>query len=217
MNLYLVRHGETDWNREGRVQGRADTPLNALGKAQAEALAAYLSRRLGQDLAAVYSSPALRARQTAEAIAAPLGLKLRLEEGLLELAMGEMDGVSLREMRDRFPDFFRLWTTDTASARFPGGETLSELQDRVWTAIQRIAKAHGSAETVVVVSHAFALYAILCKALGLSLNNYGRLHQDPGGVSLLVSRRGRRTDDLEVEWTLTLLNQTSHLDGLAAT
>lgn len=212
MNLYLVRHGQTDWNRDGRVQGRADQPVNALGGAQSRAVGSYLS---GRPLAAVYCSPALRARQTAEPIAAHHELEVQPSAGLLELDMGALDGASLREMRDRFPDFFRLWSADAATARFPGGETLAELQARAWAAITTITKEHGPGDTLVVVSHAFALYSILCMSLGMPLNHYGRLRQDPGAVSLLVSRRGP-VDGEGLNWTLAFLNQTHHLDGLTA-
>lgn len=213
MNLYLVRHGQTDWNREGRVQGRADLPLNALGVAQSAALARHLTP---VPLAAVYTSPAQRARQTAEAIAQAHGLEARPREGLLEMEMGALDGVSLREMRDRFPDFFVLWSADPGTARFPGGETMTELQERTWATALEIIRAHGPTESVVLVSHAFALYSILCRVLGMPLANYGRLRQEPGAVSLVVVRTQPNTDPAAGFWTLTLLNYTAHLDGVTA-
>ena len=130
MNLYLVRHGETEWNRDGRAQGRADVPLNEAGVAQSEALADMFGE---MSVAAVMSSSSRRAVNTAEAIAAPHGLSVTADDGLLELNFGALDGAPLRDMREMFPDFFEHWTRDPATAQFPdGGETLQQLQDRTW-------------------------------------------------------------------------------------
>jgi probable phosphoglycerate mutase len=208
MNIYLVRHGETEWNHEGRAQGRADTPLNEAGVGQSKALAAYFQ---GVGLAAVYTSPASRARETASAIAAAQGLTAQTLEGLWEMDLGALDGARLTEMRGQFPDFFRQWSADPATARFPNGETLEETQERAWGAVQTIAQALKPEESAVVVSHAFASYAILCRALGMPLSNYGRLRQDPGGVSLLTPRLRPGHDPAEGPWQVVFLNQTHHL------
>lgn len=206
MNLYLVRHGETDWNREGRAQGRADLSLNDTGMTQCKALCAYFEE---VPLTAIYTSGAARARQTAEEIAAPHNLATQPKDDLLELDFGAMDGVRLREMRERFPDFFLGWTTDPASARFPGdGETLTDLQERTWNVIQGIAQSHTAEDSVVIVSHAFAIYSILCRALGMPLANYGRLRLSPGTVSLLVRRETPGPDPIETTWALAALNHT---------
>lgn len=204
MNLYLVRHGETDWNREGRAQGRADLALNDQGLAQCKALCSYFE---DAPLTAIYSSVATRARQTAEEIAVLHSLSVQAEEGLLELDFGALDGVRLREMRERFPEFFQNWTTAPESAQFPdGGETLAELQARTWGTIQAIAQRHDSSDSVVVVSHAFAIYSILCQALGMPLANYGRLRLSPGTVSLLTLSDTLGPNPIDARWTLAMLN-----------
>ncbi len=205
MNLYLVRHGETEWNRGGRAQGRADVPLNEVGITQSQALAGAFG---SMNVTAVMSSTLSRAVRTAEAIAAPHGLSVSTENDLLELDFGGLDGAPLRDMREMFPDFFEHWTSDPATAQFPdGGETLQQLQDRTWGVVDAVARAHDAQDNVIIVSHAFALYSIMCRALGMPLSNYGRLRITPGTYSLLVSRAPNvigPSDNLQ--WALTSLN-----------
>ena len=207
MNLYLVRHGETEWNRDGRAQGRADVPLNEAGVAQSEALADMFGE---MSVAAVMSSSLRRAVNTAEAIAAPHGLAVTPNDGLLELNFGALDGAPLRDMREMFPDFFEHWTRDPATAQFPdGGETLQQLQERTWAVVESVARAHEAQDNVIIVSHAFALYSIMCRALGMPLSNYGRLRITPGSYSLLVSRAPNVIGPAdELQWALTSLNVT---------
>lgn len=205
MNLYLVRHGETEWNREGRAQGRADVPLNDAGIAQSQALAATFA---SMNVSAVMSSSSRRAVHTAEAIAVPHNLDVIPEDDLLELNFGGLDGAPLRDMREMFPDFFEHWTRDPATAQFPdGGETLQQLQDRTWAVVESVARSHDAQDNVIIVSHAFALYSIMCRALGMPLSNYGRLRITPGTYSLLVSRAPNVIGPAdELQWALTSLN-----------
>ena len=205
MNLYLVRHGETDWNREGRAQGRADISLNDQGRAQSQALSAHLA---STPITSIFSSTAKRARQTAEVIAAPHGLEATGHDDLLELDFGGLDGAPLREMRSLYPDFFEHWTRDPETAVFPdGGETLRALQDRAWALVESITRSHEPDANIILVSHAFAIYSMMCRALGMPLANYGRLRLGPGSVSLLVSRTANVIGSAdEVQWALTSLN-----------
>ncbi len=212
MPLYLIRHGETDWNREGRAQGRRDLPLNRMGTAQAGALA---ERFRGESVAAIYSSPSRRAFDTADAIAGPHSVRVDAREDLLEMDLGELDGVKLGEMRDKFPDFFAHWMSDAGTARFPGGETLEETQARTWGTVMRLVQDHSPEEPILLVSHAFATYSILCRALGMPLSNYGRLRQDPAAVSALAWRRRPGNNPAEGNFVLLASNQTHHLDGVA--
>ncbi len=207
MNLYLVRHGETAWNREGRAQGRADVPLNEAGITQSQALAATFA---SMNVAAVMSSSSRRAVRTAEAIASPHDLSVISEGDLLELNFGGLDGAPLRDMREMFPDFFEHWTRDPATAQFPdGGETLQQLQDRTWAIVESVARSHDAQDNVIIVSHAFALYSVMCRALGMPLSNYGRLRITPGTYSLLVSRAPNVIGPAdELQWALTSLNVT---------
>ena len=187
-------------------------PLNQVGFDQARALA---ERFRGVSLAAVYSSPASRAQTTASFIAEPHALQVAAREDLVEMDLGELDGVRLGEMRDRFPDFFAQWTSNAGTARFPDGETLEETQGRAWGAVMQVVRDHPPDQAVVLVSHAFATYAILCRALGMPLAHYGRLRQDPAGVSSLAWRQGRSDDPTAGNFVLLASNQTDHLDSMA--
>ena len=147
--LLLVRHGETDWNREHRVQGHTDVPLNAAGRAQAEALAESLADVL---LAGVYSSDLARARQTAEIVSRRQGLEVVLEPGLREKNFGSWEGLTDLEIAERFPDAVR--------GRWGDGETTEEVAGRALTAIERI-RARAPNGPVLVVSHGGAIRTIL--------------------------------------------------------
>lgn len=147
--LLLVRHGETDWNRQGRVQGHVDTPLNATGLEQARALAAELAV---ETLAAVYASDLVRARDTAELAALVHGLEVTVDGDLREKNFGTWEGLTAAEIAGRFPGAVR--------GRWGDGETSEVVTERAIAAIDRIRARH-PAETVLVVSHGGPLRAIL--------------------------------------------------------
>jgi broad specificity phosphatase PhoE len=150
----LIRHGETDWNREGRWQGQADTPLNRRGVEQAARLADDLKRTMRVD--AVYSSDLQRARQTAEAIAGAFGLPVRLDPRLREIHQGEWQGLLAPEIERRYQRIFQLRAKDPWSVSPPGGETAAQVRRRLEEALAEITAGHPG-ETVAIVSHGFIL------------------------------------------------------------
>lgn len=148
-DLLLVRHGETDWNRDRRVQGQTDTPLNATGLAQADALAASLS---AEPLVAVYSSDLARARVTAEVVAGVHGLPVTVDVDLREKDFGTWEGLTDLEIRERFPH--------VARGTWGDGETTAQVAERATRAIVRI-RALQASGNVLVVSHGGTMRAIL--------------------------------------------------------
>jgi broad specificity phosphatase PhoE len=143
--LLLARHGETDWNREGRWQGWADPPLNDTGRAQA--------RELGEQLRstpfdAVYSSDLARAHETAEIVAAPHGLPVVADPGLREIDVGSWSGLTRAELEQRFPDGER-----------PDGETRDQHSARVHAAVERIARANLGCR-ILIVTHGGTIRAL---------------------------------------------------------
>ncbi len=137
--LFLFRHGETDWNREGRLQGHTDTPLNATGLAQAEALAEQLRRHR---LDAVVSSDLLRARTTARIVAEAVGVPLLVEPGLRETDVGEAEGLLWADAKTRFGESLtERWYADGDIA-FPGGETGIATRMRALDALRRFTATH---------------------------------------------------------------------------
>ncbi len=143
--ILLARHGETDWNLEGRWQGWADPPLNETGHAQAKALANQLR---ATDFDAVYSSDLQRAFQTAEIVAEPHGARVVADAGLREIDVGSWSGLTHAELQARFPNGDR-----------PDGETRDEHAARVLAAVERIARAHPG-ERILLVTHGGTMRAL---------------------------------------------------------
>jgi broad specificity phosphatase PhoE len=136
--ILLARHGETDWNvPPQRVMGSADVPLNERGREQARALARELA---GEGIAAVRSSHLARARETAEVVAAALGLAVEVDERLAESRRGAWEGRLLQEIARDEPDAWRAWRRAGAEFRFPGGESLAEHAARVAAALADLAR-----------------------------------------------------------------------------
>jgi broad specificity phosphatase PhoE len=184
----LVRHAETGHNADSRVQGQADIPLSDLGVRQAAALGDHLLR---EPVAAVIASPLIRAAMTAEAIAAQRGVPVELEPALMEMNVGEMEGLSIAEMRSRFPEFLAEWVTDRGpSLRMPGGESLEEVQARAWRVVEGLRGAYAD-ETVVLVSHNFVLSSLIARALSMSLHEFRRFRLSVCGVTTLRFRGDR--------------------------
>jgi broad specificity phosphatase PhoE len=158
--IVLVRHGETDWNREHRFQGHADTPLNEAGRRQAHELAGVVR---AEGVSVVYTSPLRRASETASIVADDLGLELRELEALREIDVGDWQGLTVDEVRSRFPEYADVgW-----HAGWPNGETHEELGRRVVPALLELGRLH-SAERVLGVTHAGPIRAALMAATGLS-------------------------------------------------
>lgn len=188
MALLLVRHGETDWNLEGRYQGSADVPLNATGRRQAERVAERLTR---ERIDAVYSSPLQRALDTALAIARAQGLEVRTDPRLAEIALGEWEGMLASRIAERCPELHHRWTVDPRGMRPPGGETILEVHDRAVAAVEEMAARHPGG-TVCVVTHKTAMVVIRSHYLGLDLpQEMGKMPPNGGWERLELTVRPR--------------------------
>ncbi|MFI5316790.1 MAG: histidine phosphatase family protein [Myxococcota bacterium] len=196
--LVLVRHGEIAANAARVWHGSTDSDLTELGRAQAGLTAQYLARRSPRP-AALYTSPLLRTRETAARIAAELGVDARLEPGLAEYGIGELEGESYADLV-RVHRFFERIAGDAEFAP-PGGESPRQVVARVCGALARIARAHRGAE-IVVVSHGAALGLALGSLLHGDANQWQRYHLANCAVSELV---------LEPEPRLVSWNRTEHL------
>jgi len=190
--VYLARHGSTTHNREQRLQGRLDTPLDECGRKQAEALARRVQRLAP---AKVYSSDLVRAADTARACARRLGLGVEFRPELRERSYGQWEGKLWSEL----PTSHRQWDAD---ARPPGGESFRELQARGVTAVTAIAATHPGL-TVLVVSHGGLLKAVLAWALGLPPTLRARFGLENASLSAVMLGPER----VEV----LVVNDTSHL------
>ncbi len=175
--LWLIRHGQTDWNLEGRFQGQTDLPLNLQGIVQAEMLAEqFLSERI--HFTAGYSSDLLRARMTAEIVTRSMGIPLYTDMRLREANLGEWEGKLFTDIKLHYPDWLERRKQDPAHPLAPGGENLIQLAERLSNAASEIARNHAG-ERVLVVSHGLALATLLCLAQGEPLNHaYGLIPQN---------------------------------------
>lgn len=182
MKLILVRHGETYWNEERRVQGGgSDIELSETGIKKANAVALFLRE---ENIAAIISSPLKRAVVTAEAIAKHHQLPVEIDDRLRELGVGEMEGLAVSSLGGTFTQVLMQWWREGGAERLPGGESLVELQERCWVAIESLLVSYKDGK-VVVVSHYFVTLAIIFKALDLPLNYLAKFKIDPGGLSIL--------------------------------
>lgn len=199
MRLFLVRHGETEWNRLGFCQGAADIGLNDTGRLQASLLAKSLR---GCDISAVYSSDLKRAYETASPVAALYNLEVKREPKLREMNQGCFEGVPFEEIRETHAEFLRRWRREPESVRIPGGETLKEVQERVFEVMWNLGVNH-MGENVVVVSHNFAISTFLCKVMGLSLREFATFRLKSCCKNLITFVNGC----FQVEW----INNVEHL------
>ena len=192
MKLILVRHGETYWNKERRVQGGdSDIELNDTGSEQARKLAAFLEN---EPITAILSSPLQRTIATAKIIASQHQLPVEIDQGLRELKVGDLEGTSISNLRTTFSRFLLQWWQDGEAMKLPNGESLVDLQQRAWNVIERLLERHKTSPehnqdaTAVVVSHYFVTLAIILKALNLPLDYFIKFKLDLGGVSILEFR-----------------------------
>lgn len=200
MKFFVVRHGETDWNKLGRFQGHTDISLNDRGLSQARETA-VASEDWGYT--AIYSSPLVRTVQVAEEIAKVTPMLVSQEPGLKELSLGDLEGVTGEEMRNDWPALFAAWRTEPEKMSMPNGESLGELRDRTWQVILDIEQKHSSDDSIVVISHNFAIRSIVNELLGMPLAYFHRMSLNLASVCTFDSdERGRR---------LTGYNSTSHL------
>ena len=205
--LLLVRHGETDWNRQGRFQGQIDIPLNANGRAQAIAARDFLAP-VALDRA--YTSAMARPRQTAEAILqAHPGVPLTSTTGLLEIGHGLWEGRLEQEIADGWPQLLADWKRAPETVQMPEGETIQQVWDRSLTTWGRIAASLDPTETALVVAHDAVNKTILCALLGLRPADIWAVKQGNGGVTVVDYPQGAAEAPV-----VSCLNLTHHLGGV---
>lgn len=171
--LYLVRHGETAWNRAGRLQGSRDLPLNERGRRQAGALA---ERFRSRGIRAVYCSPLLRARETAALILAGRDVPLHILPDLAEMRCGAWEGLDVAERERRYPEVAREWRENPWRAAIPDAEPLEQVHRRVGRALAAILR-ESAGKRVVVSGHGFLNRVILLSLLGRPRDSFWELEQ----------------------------------------
>ena len=170
-NIVLVRHGETIWHAENRYAGRTDVALNDHGREQAQRLAEWAA---AAELDAIWSSTLTRARETAETAALAAGRPSRVDERLVELDFGRGEGLTSADMEREFPDALEAFRAEPATHHLPGGEDPHHAVDRALACLEDIAAEHPSGR-VLVVAHTTLLRLMLCRLIGVALDEYRRL------------------------------------------
>ena len=179
--IYFVRHGETRWTAQGRYQGGSDIPLAAAGVWQARRAARGLLR---QRVTAVVSSPLRRAVRTSEVIARSLRVASpAVDRRLHEVRFGRWEGLTQREVRERWPDQLRAWKRTPDCFRFPDGETLAQAQARLAAFLRTLrSRRRNRSGTIVVVTHAGIIRLALLAAGDLPLSQFRTFAVEPGAV-----------------------------------
>lgn len=200
MQIFLVRHGATDWNIQGRCQGATDLDLNEVGLRQAKQIATSLTN---ETIHGIYSSNLKRARQTAQFFSLHHQLPVHIETDVRELDHGKLEGLTFAEIKENYSQFIQRWRTEPAEIQVPGGERLADVARRAWKGLSRIVRGHAAEEAVVIVSHNFPILGIICRITGTHLNNYRTFHLDPCGVT-------RLNHDGKDHWEVTSINNQTY-------
>lgn len=171
--MYLIRHGETEWNRRGLLQGTADVPLSDAGWRQADTLATELR---AVHLDAAFSSPLERARSTAATVCDDRALRVQVLDDLREICYGRWQGLDAAACAADDADLHRRWLTDPWSVTFPGGESLADVDLRARRALEHVARKHPAC-TVLVSAHGHLNRVLLLRALGLPPESFWKVEQ----------------------------------------
>lgn len=201
MHLLLIRHGETDWNNERRIQGSTDTLLNALGIAQAEKLAARIAAE--NEIDALYASPQARARVTAEIIGQKCGRAPMLDDRLKEKGLGDVEGLTAEEFKEQFPDLYHGWTTSQEHFPLPNEESPAQLRERIETFLADLRARYPNGSRIGIVSHGGTVGMFVGTLIGLGVNTRSPFWFDNASLTL-IDWSGARP-------RVRLLNDTCHL------
>ncbi len=200
--IFLVRHGQTAWNVGEIFRGRADVPLDETGLKEADLAGEALK---DETIHAIYSSPLKRSVQTAEGIAKYQNLPVQTLEAIIDISYGEWEGKENAEVKQKYPDLYKLWLTEPHKVRFPGGETLDEVRTRTMNAIEELVKKHQD-ESIVLVAHRVPNKVISCAVLGLDNSHFWRIKQDTASTNLFIYDND--------QWIIAYLNNTFYLKVL---
>ena len=197
--LLLVRHGDTELNSAERYWGASDVTLSAVGLGQAERLR---NRLATERIDAVYSSDLKRALVTAETIASGHKLEVITCPELREINFGQLEGLTFDQISQLYPEVARLWMERNPRLKYPGGESLDELNSRVSSYMSRLEK-HAEEETILIVAHSGVLRTLVCQLLGIELRHRWQIRLDLASLTVM--------ETYPQGAILSLLNDVSHL------
>jgi len=199
--IILVRHGETEWNRQEVFRGRIDVDLNDTGRRQAELLAKHLGQA---KVDAVYSSPLKRALETADRIARYHRLDVQIAHGLIDFDYGEWQGLPHEAVKTKYEELYTRWVEKPHQVRIPGGESLDNVTERAISIVNEVTARYQG--MVALVSHRVVNKVLICALLGLDNSRFWNIKQDTGGMTTFTHENGR--------FILTEHNITAYLNPL---
>jgi phosphoserine phosphatase len=198
--IWLVRHGETEWNKLGKFQGSTDIELSEEGRNQAKALKNLIS----VDFDAVYASPLVRAVETAEILCRDTGLTVLPCEGIREINFGIFEGLTLEEIEHKYPEEMSKWRSDEAEGAFVGGDlSILNASNRAAATIREIAGKH-SGKRVLIVAHGGIIKAALIGLFEWKMTMYHHFYVDNTAITKIIFRDGGYP-------VLKSFNETGHL------
>jgi len=201
-SIYLVRHGQTAWNKEEIFRGRTDIPLDETGLKQAELVGQYFK---AMEIHGIFSSSLSRAWQTAQKVAEFHDLKVQSLQGILDMSFGNWEGHPHQEIRESDNKTYRQWVETPHLVRLPGGESLDDVKARAMAAMEEVIRNHPG-KTLVLVTHRVVNKILICAILGLDNSHFWQITQDTTAINLIQHRDGK--------YILSLLNETCHLKPL---
>jgi broad specificity phosphatase PhoE len=201
--VYLVRHGQTEWNKKLTFRGRKDIPLNEAGHREAQAISDALKNK---NIGAIYTSPLRRSIETAQPIAKYFHLEIVSLKGLIDINYGDWEGLTFNEVKKKYSDEYTKWEKRPHLIRFPHGETLDEAKERSFYAFKNIVKKNPG-NSILIVPHRVINKVLLCALLGLSTSHFWEIKQDTGCINLIEYVNNR--------FILSLMNDTCHLKKIA--
>lgn len=201
--IYLVRHGETEWNKEQRSQGCSnDIPLSREGLIQAEALANRLKE---ENIEIVFSSTLQRAYQTAERIASSHNLEVNKCKEFIEIGFGSWEGMRVPDIQEQYKETFEVWRNTPQLASIPGAESLETLKKRSMGKLYDLIDANPN-KNILVVSHGISIKVIITAILNMDLAHIHRIRQDNTALNVFEYNNG--------VFDIVTLNDICHLKGI---
>jgi len=201
-SIYLVRHGQTAWNKEEIFRGRTDVPLDETGLRQAELAGEYFK---GLEIHGIYASPLARAWETAQKIAQFHNLKVQPSDGIIDMSFGKWEGHPHQEIQKTDREIYRQWKEEPHKVRLPGGESLEDVRIRGMAALEEAIRLHFG-KTLIFVSHRVVNKVLICGILGIDNSHFWQISQDPTAINLIQYKNGR--------YVLSFMNETCHLRPL---
>ncbi len=201
--IYLIRHGQTRWNKEQIFRGRIDVDLDEVGIREAKAIGEYIK---DEEINCVYTSPLKRAKETAEIIVSyHPGLKVHVLKELIDIDYGKWQGLSISDVSSRYKSLYKAWLDTPHLVKFPDGETLNDVKRRAIKGFQS-ALAKSEDGSFIIVSHRVVNKVLICALLGLGISSFWQIKQDTGCINIFELSSQRLV--------LSLLNETYHLKDI---